>query len=424
MLVFVLIVGAGLVSPKPTLLPGSSSSPSPSLASPLSEGTIVQILSVEELERLVDADLLEPGRVVIADVEIAALMPACSLGTPCKTVYVIRSEGRKALASLAIANGLEYIRTSDGAVASEATVVLRMGGIESARGMNVVDILGRPVFASHVGQTWTVDGLLGSEGLEDFESLYPVEGWLSGWMTSPSCPPSMDPDGTIRDQGPYGCGSAAWLSPDRTRPVSWSSGPPAGSIRVQNGAFLTYATAPADGTAREPRPLQRAVYLIRMDVLDGRPCFFCAGVTVAQIVARLDPLPIPDSRASNQPPSPAVGAVSIRTIFEDPTWAGDPVSTEDVVLCRGASDCGSTASFYPGISIPIEDVDFSAETMLRVVRGTPTSVSWDGTVLEIKVTGHDTGFWEGAIGIDLGDVPEYTLRVTYVVCLRVDGHCP
>ncbi len=266
-----------------------------------------------------------------------------------------------------------------------------------------VDLVGNVLPPEGGRPTWTVPELTSwlATRRPFSPQTYAVEGWLTEGLPLP-CPAPLEP--TAPPDFDYGCGIATWLGPEAV--TSPRADAPDGAIRLQNHAYDTHASQGS------------GVYLI--EPVSADPCSGCPDGTAFHLVARVDPI---DPAIFGAVPSVRTGAVAIRTIFDDPAWHADPMPVEDVVLCRGASECGSATLLYRGVDAPPSDVDFSKETMLRIVNGVPLSVTWNGSVLEITIARHTTGFWEGAIGIDLGDIPNYELSVVYVICARADGPC-
>ena len=362
----------------------------PTTALPRTVGE-VQVLSLDELQRLVDSEGAG-GRVVVANVHV-------------RTDVIFDCFGECPFG---------YIDGSDPMIwvygftpwAADKPLALR---IRAAHG---VDLVGNVVLPGDGGSTWTVPGFVDSLPPPGSESgLFAIDGWLSRGVTAPPCPAPTEP--TPPPGYDYGCGPVAWLGPTDAGPVNEQA--PIDALRAQNGAYQAFAQRPGGSPSR-------AVYLveplIRNALYPVGSCYSCPSEPLLHIVARVDPVEIPPAPPSSEGP-PLTGAISIRTILDDPTWSGVPVLPDAVILCRGSSECGSAPLLYPGIPTPAEDVDFSSESMLRIVNGTPILVSWDSEVLTIRVAPRDAGFWEGAIGIDLGDVPIYGLKVEYLVLISL-----
>lgn len=298
------------------------------------------------------------------------------------------------------------------------------------------------------GGAWTVPQLL-AKPQPLAGSLYLVDAWL-GDVAPLLCPPSLD--GPTPEAGrDVSCGQPGWLTPVEEQPSQTSDSSrsvvaPSDGIRVQNGAYETFAPDPVLSVDRPPR---HGIFLVRPFTVGPGACFMCSAGGPVEVVARVDPLAIPSAPSSGRSPDTTVASGSASPAPPTPPRPGAPTSSSAgsvavpvtvtidvpgwnrltdpkfaVMTCRGSSDCGHVDEIYPGIDISGMDVNFSQAFVLRVVGGVPIAAAWEGRTLTITVRARTGGFAQATIGSRLyRELPTSGEASTWLLVVRdTDGH--
>ena len=285
---------------------GESTPPSPTATpavAPSPEGTLtgLAVLGPDELVALVRQAQLDGtgvGRTVVADVSFeargdcsgAADSPAGATAVPAACFTSLQGSDPPirllgATTSSLCPTGWFCTMQPWPAVPVDGPFALRI------RGDGALDWVGWVATGPGGHSEWTFQDLrtrlAGATGdqLDDYR-LYVVSGWVSGAAFDPRCPPIPSED--VR----FGCGQVAWLTEADVQPNAlptdgWSLTTPAGSIRLQNGAYLEFAPDP---TSPNPTTLPQTRYgtFLVQPAVPVPSCLFCDG-PAAELVARLDP---------------------------------------------------------------------------------------------------------------------------------------
>ncbi len=143
------------------------------------------------------------------------------------------------------------------------------------------------------GGAWTVPQLL-AEPQPLTGSLYLVDAWIVDVAPLRCRAPLLGatPPEPNRD---VSCAQPGWLTPTAEQPSR--SGPgyrsvvaPLDGIRVQNGAYEAFAPDPGLGVDRPPR---HGIFLVRPFTVEAGQCFACSASGPVEVIARVDPLPVP-----------------------------------------------------------------------------------------------------------------------------------
>ena len=293
-LVIVPLAGGPLLQLRSSMQP---SSPTPSL-----DPTVFQVLTLDELQRVVAVGDTEPyvDQIVLADVDLGpggprqltCLIEDCPIG--------LLVEGAPGIRVIQPFEDTDILPGRIGENGVSGPVILRI------RRANTVELIGEaPTAAGRAA--WPLPSFV--QAVRDYLRTmdfaptsflvgppYVVEAKLLQGQPVP-CPTAAA--ASPARLGEFGCGLTAWLAPtvvaDPTTIIDTSDGRPPDWVRVQNGMYRRFGMEPADGPGATPNwDPRRGFYLVFPLVrYDARICFDCDAGAVAILYAKLEPVPIP-----------------------------------------------------------------------------------------------------------------------------------
>ncbi len=226
----------------------------------------------------------------------------------------------------------------------------------------------------------------------DFGTAYVVPGWITGSITPGFCPPVRSPDAWLEQLSGRRCGPESWLTEQMTTNLAGSD--PSVSVRVQDGAYTSFAPAPSDQDPVEPRA---GLYVVAPR-LEGSGCPDVTPCWQWEVVGRItlndaDPVAAPIAT-----PDPANTPVATEPAPPDPTGIGSAIRCE-----------GSAAITVDDRTGSVRACSWSDSTDSRSPAENPEgnlsrlAISWVGGLCDYEVRLDEDGGLVTANVVDIGD---------------------
>lgn len=306
-LVAVLAVAVSLIAvplaggPKGSMPPSAGAATEGSTAASTLDPNVLQVLSLDNLQRVVANGDAEPyaGRIVIAAVDLLPEVeqPLC-VPTPCPVDGFVEGANPR-IRVIQSAKDTDILRTIIWGRRIIGPVILR---IEAE---NTVELIGDAPMA--VGRVaWSLSSFVTAVQNTPRTMEFAPNRFLVGRpyvvdaqlvrgdtfycaLQTPASNPRLNG---------FACGATAWLAPSEVQDPTtivdgWTSRPP-DWVRIQNGAYSEFSGQQTQGAANPKDDPVRGFYLV-FPVLKINPavCFQCDAGAVAILYAKLEPVRIP-----------------------------------------------------------------------------------------------------------------------------------
>ena len=377
-LAVIVVMATAILGTAPLQLSGSSPSASPGASIPASPSSN-RVLTLSELQAAVDASAFDRAdRTVIADASIdrAAMLgrlgPLCLAGDTCSIGLLTGIHGPDA----GDENGVLVQAGPDvRAVVSPSGDPLTGLLALTIHGRRTIELLGVVRVTPSGEFLWPATETAARGALEmDPAHAIAIRGWLARTNTHVAYDCYIRPGSPPPTDSPFeGCGASAWIASVATAGLRSA---PFGSIKVQLGAYSTFAPDPvieSDGTV-EPR---LATYLLRVVVDPNCGPTECRGWRVVGRVS--EPPPTAAEPSPSAGPSPTASPVATpsavrallyvelqqvisearadgqeRTVLADMQIDGKPSSFADRADCGPKGGClVGTMPDLGGVVVPI-----------------------------------------------------------------------